>query len=175
VSPLNSSLDLRELPLRGGDRVERHVPVQIDPITLGGLPYDTLVDGDVAVVSVARISGGFLITVEMAAHVYGPCFRCLREVALAVEAEQEEFVPQDPSEWEAEDLSPFVDDLVVDVSGIAREALVLALPLKVLCRDECPGLCPRCGLDLNEGRCDCATEPIDLRWEKLRGLSDPCP
>ena len=97
------------------------------------------------------------------------------QVALAVEAEQEEFVPQDPSEWEAEDLSPFVDDLVVDVSGIAREALVLALPLKVLCRDECPGLCPRCGLDLNEGRCDCATEPIDLRWEKLRGLSDPCP
>lgn len=175
VPPLNSSLDLRGLSLRGGERVERQVPVQISSITLGGLPYDTLVAGDVAVASVARISGGFLITVEMAAQVYGPCFRCLREVVLTVKAEQEEFVPQDPSEWEAEDLSPFIEGLVVDVSGIGREALVLALPLKVLCRDECSGLCPGCGLDLNEGRCDCATQSMDPRWEKLRGLSDPCP
>ena len=98
MSPLSSHLDLRELPLRGGERVERRVPVQIDPITLGGLPYDTLVQGDVAVVSVARVSGGFLVTVEMAASVYGPCSRCLRDVVLAVKAEQEEFVPQDPVE-----------------------------------------------------------------------------
>lgn len=172
---MNSSLDLRELPIRAGERVERRVPVQIDPITIGGLSYDTLVDGDVAVVSVAHIGGGFLIAVEMAAQVYGSCSRCLREVVLVVKAEQEEFVPQDPSDWEAEDLSPFIEDLVVDVNGIGREALVLALPLKILCKDECPGLCPRCGLDLNEGRCDCATESMDPRWEKLRGLGDPCP
>jgi uncharacterized protein len=175
MSPLKSCLDLRELSLRGGERVGHRVPVKIDPITVGGLPYDILVDGDVAVVSVSRISGGFLITIEVAAQVYGPCSRCLREVVLAVKAEQEEFVPQDPSEWEPEDPSPFIEDLVVDVSGIGREALVLALPVKVLCRDECSGLCPGCGLDLNEGRCGCATESIDPRWEKLRGLGDPNP
>lgn len=175
MSPLHSGLDVRQLSLRSGERVERRVQVQIDPITFGGLPYDTLVEGDAATVSVARMTGGFLITVEMAAQVYGPCSRCLREVVLAVKAEQEEFVPQDPSNWEAEDLSPFIEDLVVDVSGIGREALVLALPLKVLCKDECSGLCPACGLDLNEGRCDCETESLDPRWEKLRGLSDPCP
>jgi uncharacterized protein len=168
-------IDLRDLPLRSGGRIERRVPVRIDPVTLGGLPYDTLIDDDVAVVTVSRVSGGFLLHVEMAARVYGPCSRCLRDVVVAVEAEQEEFVPQDPSDWEADDLSPFIEDLVVDVSGIAREALVLALPLKVLCSDECPGLCPRCGLDLNHGRCDCATESTDPRWEKLKGLSGPCP
>ncbi len=175
VSPLNSTLDVRGLSLRGGERVERHVRVQIGSITLGGLPYDTLVDDDLAVVSVARVGGGFLITVGLAAQIYGPCSRCLRDVVLAVKAEQEEFVPQDPSEWEAEDLSPFIEDLVVDVCGLAREALVLALPAKVLCGYECSGLCPRCGLDLNEARCDCTTEAIDQRWEKLKGLSDPSP
>lgn len=175
VSPPNSSLDLRGLPLRGGERVERRVPIQIGSVTLGGLPYDTLVDDDVAVVSVARFNSGFLVTVKLAAQVYGPCSRCLRDVVLAVSAEQEEFVPQDPSEWEAEDLSPFIENLVVDVSGIGGEALILALPVKVLCSDECSGLCPGCGLDLNEGRCDCATESIDPRWEKLKGLSDPRP
>jgi uncharacterized protein len=172
---MESVLDLRELPLRGGERLERRVQVHIGSITLGGSIYDTLVDGDVAVVSVARVGGGFLVTVEIAAQIYGPCSRCLRDVVVAVEAEQEEFVPQDPFDSEAEDLSPFIEDLVVDVGGLAREALVLALPAKVLCGDECAGLCPLCGLDLNQARCDCATESIDQRWEKLKGLSDQSP
>jgi len=171
----DSRLDLRELPLRGGERVERRVSVQIDPISLGGLRYDALVEDEAATVAVARVSGGFLITVEVAAQVYGPCSRCLRDVVLAVTAQQEEFAPQDAAQWETEDLSPFVEDLVVDVNGIAREALVLALPLKVLCSDECSGLCPRCGFDLNQGRCDCVPDPVDPRWDKLKGLSDPCP
>lgn len=175
MSPMRSYLDLRELDLPKGARAERRMPVQIGPLTLGGLPYDTLVEGDEAVVSIARVGGGFLVTVRIAARLHGPCFRCLREVALSLEAEEEEFVPQDPAKWTAEEVSPFIEELVVDVAGIAREALVLALPTKLLCREECAGLCAQCGHDLNEGACACSVDIVDPRWDKLRALTDPRP
>lgn len=175
MSLMRSHLDLRELDLQKGERSEWHVPVEIGPLTLGGLRYDTLIEGDEAVASVARVGGGFLVTIRIAARLHGPCFRCLREVALSLEAEEEEFVPQDPAKWTAEDVSPFIDDLVVDVAGISREALVLALPTKLLCREDCAGLCAQCGRDLNEGQCACALDTVDPRWDTLKALTDPCP
>jgi uncharacterized protein len=50
-----------------------------------------------------------------------------------------------------------------------REELILAVPEYVLCREECRGLCPRCGKDLNEGPCACRPEP-DPRWAALEAL-----
>jgi uncharacterized protein len=63
-----------------------------------------------------------------------------------------------------------VEDLVVDVDGVAREALVLALPGQVLCSDSCRGLCPQCGQDLNRGACECGGRETDERWNKLKDL-----
>jgi uncharacterized protein len=45
-----------------------------------------------------------------------------------------------------------------------------ALPMSVLCRDDCAGLCPRCGADLNEGSCDCTDDEMDPRWAALEAL-----
>ena len=61
-------------------------------------------------------------------------------------------------------------DLVVDVAGLAREALILGLPAQILCREDCPGLCPTCGQDLHSGTCSCQAVPSDPRWERLKDL-----
>ncbi len=58
----------------------------------------------------------------------------------------------------------------VDLSGAVYEELLLAAPQFVVCRDECRGLCPRCGADLNAGPCACRPE-TDSRWEALTKLS----
>jgi uncharacterized protein len=58
----------------------------------------------------------------------------------------------------------------VDITGPVREALVLALPLKPLCRDDCRGLCPQCGVNRNENTCECKVEKSDSRWNGLRNL-----
>ncbi len=96
------------------------------PIVLGGVRYEVLVPRGVAV-AVDRVAGGFLVDVSLDAKVYGPCARCLSEVALDAEAEQQEFAPTAKDGWEESDLSAFVEDMVVDVAGIAREAVVLRL------------------------------------------------
>lgn len=58
----------------------------------------------------------------------------------------------------------------VDITAPMREALMLALPLKPLCRDDCRGLCPVCGVNRNEHTCECKVEKTDSRWDGLRDL-----
>lgn len=163
--------DLRELNLKGGERAERFVRFEPEPILLGGQEYQVGLKDDGALLTVERLTGGFLVTLSVAGTVFGACYRCLQEIAQPVEAKQQEFVPTHPEQWDSEELSPFIEEFVVDVPSLAREALVLALPDKLLCRHDCPGLCPHCGVLRGDGSCDCETEVTDPRWEKLRGLS----
>lgn len=58
----------------------------------------------------------------------------------------------------------------IDIAEDVRQTLLLAVPLKLLCRESCKGLCPHCGRNLNESTCSCSEPTIDSRWEKLRKL-----
>jgi len=62
------------------------------------------------------------------------------------------------------------DENRYDIFPRAREAVILELPIKLLCNDDCRGLCGRCGTNLNEGRCGCAEERGDPRWGPLKNL-----
>ncbi len=59
-------------------------------------------------------------------------------------------------------------DLVEDI----RQTVLVAVPLKLLCKETCKGLCPTCGKDLNESACGCRPEPHDSRWDALKALRD---
>jgi len=162
-------LDLNGLGLRPGERYERNYPIEVAPVTLGGARYDVLLPDGVDVV-VERIAGGFLVAISADANLYGPCARCLKEAVLHVHAEQQEFAPTAQGGWEETELSVFIKDLVVDLSGLVREAVVLALPAQIVCTPDCKGLCPQCGKELNEGPCECKEDEIDDRWSKLKDV-----
>jgi uncharacterized protein len=59
----------------------------------------------------------------------------------------------------------------IDLWPEIREAVLLALPLKPLCREDCKGICPSCGADRNAKKCDCREDRTDSRWENLKKLS----
>jgi uncharacterized protein len=59
---------------------------------------------------------------------------------------------------------------VIDIREDVRQTMLLTLPLKVLCREDCRGLCPMCGTNLNEQQCECKDTVADPRWDKLRSL-----
>jgi uncharacterized protein len=58
------------------------------------------------------------------------------------------------------------------LEDVLREQVLLAIPLKVVCREECKGLCPTCGKNLNEGGCQCSPAMADPRWSALESLKD---
>jgi uncharacterized protein len=60
----------------------------------------------------------------------------------------------------------------LELAEIVREQLLLAIPIKTVCREECKGLCPHCGKNLNSGECECAQAASDPRWEALKSLKD---
>lgn len=59
-----------------------------------------------------------------------------------------------------------------DISDRVREAIILELPLKPLCSENCRGLCPMCGVNLNETECECTPDKSDERWDSLKQLFD---
>jgi uncharacterized protein len=162
-------LNLAGLALRGGERYRRTHPLELEPILLGGVEYRVLVPGGLRV-TVDRVTGGYLVSVAFDAKMYGPCARCLAEAVIEVHAQQQEFAPTAKDGWEETDTSEFIKCLVVDIDGLAREALVLALPGQVVCSETCKGLCGHCGTDLNKGVCGCSAEEIDERWSRLKDL-----
>jgi uncharacterized protein len=118
---------------------------------------------------VSRMTGGgYALHLLFRASLAGPCMRCLQPAAPAIEVDAREV--DRPSEGE-ELQSPYVEDEQLELAAWVRDTLALAAPAKVLCRDDCAGLCPVCAADLNEAgpehRHEAAPDP---RWSKLREL-----
>jgi uncharacterized protein len=60
---------------------------------------------------------------------------------------------------------------IIDIADDVRQTVILSVPLKLLCKENCRGLCPSCGIDLNTGSCSCSETESDSRWDALRALS----
>jgi uncharacterized protein len=117
------------------------------------------------------VSDGILATGGVTAPWVAACRRCLTEVHGEVEARFQELFEPEPHEGESYRLQGDY----IDLAPMARESLLLELPLAPLCREDCAGLCPTCGADLNAGPCGCPPTDGDPRWAALDGLRDDPP
>jgi uncharacterized protein len=104
-------------------------------------------------------------TIEAPWH--GVCRRCSNPVlGVSIVAVNERFVDE---RGPGDDDAYLVEDDFVDLAPLAHDAIFLDLPLAPLCREDCQGLCPHCGIDRNEESCDCRGA-VDLRWATLDEL-----
>jgi uncharacterized protein len=143
--------------------------VPIDALELGGERYEAGPATVPVMLDVSKlIGGGYALKLELRAALTGPCMRCLKEAAPQVEVQAREVdVPGEGEELE----SPYVTGEIVDLAAWARDAFALAAPAKVLCREDCLGLCPECAIDLNEAGPEHRHERADdPRWAKLSEL-----
>jgi len=119
------------------------------------------------------VSEGVLVTGSAVAPLTGECARCLDPLTSSVEVGFQElyrYLP-DPGEDETDDEERFLDGDRLDLEPAFRDAVVLALPLSPLCREDCPGLCPACGVRLADaGPLHGHGEETDPRWGPLRQL-----
>jgi len=164
-------LDLGSLRLAPGDVRRLRVPVEIEPLQFGGERYTVEPAQSGAAVELQSAAGGLYLKLRLSATVSGPCYRCLEPARTRVTVTA--------SEYQARGADPEIDELnceylqddELDVDAWARDALVLSLPGKILCRSDCAGLCARCGVRLEPGvDHDCAPAEPDPRWDALRGL-----
>jgi uncharacterized protein len=140
-----------------------------------------------------KVSGKVLLTGAARFAVYGACRRCVAEVRAEMPVEFTLSLVRRPSivevgsgeseprvfkdeegtaasfDLEAVEEECF-DGRQIDLAPILREQLLLALPMSLLCDEQCKGLCTVCGCDLNKGECGCDRKPADPRWAALKNI-----
>jgi uncharacterized protein len=166
-----TTLNLRALKLRPGDEYRDEHEIGLEPLELGGQRYLPVPEKVPAAVVVSRVASGTVFSLSFAARLHGPCYRCLEDAVLDVDASSREYQATNPEESE-ELQTPYVEDDRLNLSAWARDALSLMLPDKILCRPDCAGLCPVCGRDLNVEPHEHAEETVDPRWAALGDLKD---
>ena len=144
-----------------------------DTINIAG--SDSLVQGEVWL---TRTDRGILLKAELRTEVEVTCSRCLSPFRspLTLNIEEEYFPVIDMVSGASlslpEEPGYFVIDKrhILDLTEAVRQYALLVIPMKPLCREECAGLCPTCGHDLNQGPCDCPSQGLDPRWSELSKL-----
>jgi len=130
-------------------------------------------------VKIDKEISNLIIKIHVCTLAHFTCDRCLdefdREICedteLLYSTEQPAVEYGEYSEYNDSEIRPYSKDMdMIDISKDVRDTLLLAVPMKVLCRPDCKGLCPVCGANLNYQTCHHEVEVVDPRWETLKGL-----
>lgn len=164
-----TTFNLRQPRLRSGEQFRELVEVEIEPLVLGGQEYrpePALVPADL---TVTKASSGTVFELSFRVRLEGPCFRCLADASLELRIHAREYQATSPGE-DPDLRSPYVHDDVLELSAWAHDALALELPDKILHAEDCAGLCPECGKDLNVEPHTHEEQHSDPRWAALDDL-----
>ncbi|MBE6620577.1 MAG: hypothetical protein E7625_04355 [Ruminococcaceae bacterium] len=166
------TLDMR--PMLRGEVSRISVDYMLSPEALDGVTFM----GDAHVVGEITNEAGYMrLILEATLDYEGECARCLSPVKDVFTMQFERTVA-DEGTLTDEQLEDNVDEYVIiqngelDLDEELREALILSFPMRLLCEEDCPGLCPKCGKPRREGECGCPTREIDPRLAILQTLLD---
>ena len=145
-----------DLPLRG----------TLDLGLTEGRPGSAEITGTLAV---QNLESRVLLSGTLKAEGRAECGRCLKEFAIGwdVPVDLQVMRDVDTDETEGETLLILQQKGEVDLRESLREFTVLGYPQAPVCSEECKGLCPECGIDRNQGTCECEEQNVDPRWDGL--------
>lgn len=126
-----------------------------------------------AELQITNTGEGFLVTGDLSLEVELRCSRCLRPLNMTLEASIEEEFLHNPSLEDDEvywDEQPLVEGSEIDTTSLIEESLLVSIPMKPICQEDCPGLCPGCGTLLALEDCACPDPSIDIRLAPLGKL-----
>lgn len=148
--PIDCTLDLSQLE-RAGEHPLR------EPVTVTGRVENRA--------GIVRLTAQATYTLDTA------CDRCAAPLHRVCQLPVEHVLVSALNREDADDLI-LVEDGVLSLDDLVAADLILNLPMKILCREDCRGLCPLCGRNLNEGLCGCRTQAADPRLAALKELLD---
>ena len=173
-------LDLTELLTVDGTEKDYEVPLALTEFLRKGSKegYPVICDHDIRLHILHKSKREVEITVEVDLALQIPCDRCLTPVTypfLFTETETVDCNADEASRIENLDEQPFIDGTTLDVDRLVVSELMLYLPAKVLCREDCKGLCPVCGANRNVTACDCDERKEGTLSDQLSGFRNLLP
>jgi uncharacterized protein len=160
--------DIGRLGLSSGEGRRLDLEIAVDDFDFGGQRYSVPGGAVSATLDVSHTTTGYSLRLRFDTALEGPCMRCLEDAGREVSVDARE-VDQPGGGEELE--SPSLEEGQLDARGWAHDALALALPAQIVCREDCLGLCSVCGENLNRAGPEHAHErEPDPRWAALREL-----
>jgi len=126
-----------------------------------------------ACVSLSAFGGSVAMAADVEFSLTMPCDRCCETVTRTFTPRFSHTLVRELASGQDDGELILVEDDRLDLDGLLQEDILLELPSKFLCREDCLGLCPMCGKNLNEGPCGCNHREIDPRLEVLKGFLVP--
>lgn len=168
-----TTFDLRSLRLKPGDELTLEREVALQPLELGGQSYVPEPAALPVELSVAQTLSGKLLELRFATRIAGPCMRCLAPADVDVRVAAHEYDGGGAAARQGlEESTAYVVDEILDLSQWAHDEVALALPVQILCRPDCAGICPQCGKDLNVEPHTHEVAETDPRWQALAEIRD---
>lgn len=168
-------LSVQELELR---KIRFDVDFPAGEIDLGGLRQIGPLHAEGEAELLSNTLGELRIRGDVRAEIEADCDRCLEPVRLPIDSRFDLFYRPAPEISTPHDIAidpgeaeiGFYEDGGIELAEALREYVLLSLPMRQVCKAECQGICPQCGLNRNTGQCQCETKRIDERWTALRDL-----
>jgi uncharacterized protein len=167
VEPVN--IDISELKDDLGASMDVSFRESMEPLLLGGteIPFQGPVCAELSILNEGNC---FSLYGSVHANAILTCSRCLKPLVFPLNGNVEARYCEEQEEPAGdEELLP-LEGSKIDIIPALREALILAMPVKIICSESCKGLCSICGKDLNQGDCDCQVQEIDSRLIVLKEL-----
>ena len=117
-----------------------------------------------------NIGGQAQISARVTAKVVASCARCMKVISKDVDFEFTERLAGREAEVQEDDDVILLESSVVDVADLALNNFITVSPMKYLCKEDCKGLCPHCGVDRNQVDCGCDEANVDPRFDVLNDL-----
>ena len=160
--------DISSIVSADGSKISFHGKSSSMPINFRGNEFvfekDMEIDGEIA-----NSGGAFILNATVNGELITDCARCGKPVRESFSFELNEKLIKEGSACTDEDAVLFSGN-VIDIGDLAVNGFLMNTPSKYLCSEDCKGLCPVCGVNLNEKQCSCEDENIDPRLEILNNL-----
>ncbi len=175
-------IDVSEIKGHKGAQLDRRISVDCEQLGIDGLEQQCLRPLDVQAVVTNIGDGTFSVDGHVECELELVCSRCLEPFTYHLLGEfSEEFFLEGGErheQWQrrqeeagnhpADEQIRFYSGNRLDLTDTVRDAVMLAVPMKIVCRDECQGICPVCGQNKNQHQCSCQADDVDLRWTVLK-------
>ncbi len=170
-------IEIEELEKNPGKVIEFLFEESLDAFEYKGenieFAEDVLVEG-----GAVKVKGGFMVWGEITTSLKLRCSRCLTIFNFPIKVEfeieyrkgVEKFSGKERSLKDEDFRVSYFEGETIDIEDDVKQFIILSIPMKPLCRDDCKGLCPICGKNLNEGKCNCSQDLYDPRWNALKEL-----
>ncbi|MCR5845960.1 MAG: DUF177 domain-containing protein [bacterium] len=154
--------DARELAASPGSADKVSGVIELEPFTLWGVEY-SIPEGISYSATLSNVGDAIVLVGDAQAEVVGECTRCLEPASNSFASDLDGYYTLSPESdvegMEEDEYEPIGEDGIIDITECITSAILSEIPAIFLCKDDCKGLCPSCGCNLNEEQCDCASKP----------------